>query len=98
MGMCNRLVDVGHNVEEGLEAEEKKERAKHAREAVLKVAVETAMGICEGGPKALRSVVRACGKGEEVENEEYEKVVETWDRNEALEAFREKRRPVFRGV
>jgi methylglutaconyl-CoA hydratase len=34
---------------------------------------------------------------EEMENEMYERVVGTEDRNEALVAFREKRKPVFKG-
>lgn len=69
-----------------------------ARERVLEEAVGLARAICEGGPLALRAVVRAVGGGEVVENREYEGVVGTEDRNEALLAFREKRRPVFKGV
>ena len=69
-----------------------------ARERVLEGAVGVARGICEGGPLAARAVIRAAGWGEEVENEAYEAVVGTEDREEALRAFGEKRRPVFEGV
>lgn len=34
---------------------------------------------------------------EEIENKMYEKVVRTEDRNEALKAFGEKRKPEFKG-
>lgn len=73
-------------------------KAGWAREKVLEGAVGVARGICEGGPGAVRAVLRACGRGEEVENAEYEGVVGMGDRDEALRAFAEKRRPVFRGV
>lgn len=88
-GLCERLVEVGG--EEGM-------KAGWARERVLEGAVGVARGICEGGPGAVRAVLRACGRGEEVENAEYEGVVGMGDRDEALRAFGEKRRPVFRGV
>ncbi|MCJ1410093.1 hypothetical protein MMC19_004178 [Ptychographa xylographoides] len=88
-GLCERLVEVG--AEEGM-------AAGVARERVLEGAVGVARGICEGGPLAARAVIRAAGWGEEVENEAYEAVVGTEDREEALRAFGEKRRPVFEGV
>ena len=69
-----------------------------ARERTLQGAVEVAMGICEGGPAAVRAVLRAVGKGEGVENIEYDGVVGTRDRDEALRAFGEKRKPVFKGL
>lgn len=91
MGLCDRLVEVGD--EEGM-------RVGLARERVLDEAVEVARGICEGGPVAVREAVRAVRGwegGQEVENRAYERVVGTEDRDEALRAFGEKRRPVFRG-
>ena len=74
-------------------------RAGVARERVVEGAVGWAREICEGAPLSARAVVRvvAEGRGEEGENEGYEGVVGSWDRGEALRAFGEKRRPVFRG-
>ena len=69
-----------------------------ARQKVLDGAVDVARWICEGGPAASRAVLRAVGKGEEWENREYEGVVGTADRDEALRAFAEKRKPEFKGV
>ena len=71
-----------------------------ARRKVLRAAVEVAREICEGGPVAVREVVAAVGReggGGEEENRAYERVVGTEDRGEALRAFAEKRRPVFKG-
>lgn len=89
MGLCDRLVEVGD--EEGM-------KEGVARERVLEAAVELARGICEGGPMALRAVIGAAGLGEEAENRAYEGILKTEDRNEALRAFGEKRKPVFKGV
>jgi methylglutaconyl-CoA hydratase len=41
--------------------------------------------------------VEGCALGEKAENAAYELVVRTKDRDEALLAFREKRKPVFKG-
>ncbi|KAF3354652.1 Vacuolar protein-sorting protein BRO1 [Verticillium dahliae VDG1] len=65
---------------------------------VLSEAVRVATEICEGGPVAVRAALQAVGWArEEVENKMYERVVATEDRNEALKAFQEKRKPVFQG-
>jgi methylglutaconyl-CoA hydratase len=78
--------------------EGKEELMKRATEEVLKEAVRLAGEICEGAPVAVRSALQAVGYArEEVENKMYERVVGTSDRDEALVAFREKRRPVFIG-
>ncbi|OTB00325.1 hypothetical protein M426DRAFT_324373 [Hypoxylon sp. CI-4A] len=69
-----------------------------ARNAVLSESVRLAGEICEGGPIAVRSALQAVSWArEEVENAMYERVVKTEDRDEALEAFKEKRKPVFKG-
>jgi methylglutaconyl-CoA hydratase len=90
LGLCDRLVQVP----------EGKEHAGKAREMVLEEAVKLAMEICEGGPIAIRQALKAVNGwqgGEAAENEAYEGVVRTRDRDEALKAFGEKRRPVFEG-
>lgn len=97
LGIADRLVEV--LPEEGKEGEEgKAELMTRAREEVLRESVRLAGEICEGGPIAIRSALQAVNYArEEVENKMYERVVATEDRNEALAAFREKRRPVFKG-
>lgn len=83
IGLANRIVDVGEG---------------EGRERVIDAAVEVAQEICWGGPIAVRAALEAVnGECEEAENAAYEKVVGTRDRDEALAAFREKRRPVFKG-
>jgi len=95
LGIADRLVEV--LPEEGKE-ERKEELMKRANDEVLTAAVRLAGEICEGGPVAVRSALRAVGYArEEVENQMYERVVATEDRHEALKAFREKRRPEFKG-
>lgn len=91
LGLCNRLVEI-------LPDEEKAEGV--ARQKVLKASVQLAKDICEGGPIALREAKRAVDgwqRGEEAENEAYENILTTEDRVEALRAFAEKRKPVFKG-
>jgi methylglutaconyl-CoA hydratase len=89
MGLCDRLVDVGEieDMKEGL-----------ARGKTLQAAVELAMSICEGGPIAARQVIACAGLGEQWENAAYQKVVATKDRDEALKAFAEKRKAVYKGM
>lgn len=72
---------------------------KMEREMVLRKAVGMASVISLQAPLAVRAVMRAVrgDGGEESENEAYESVIRTRDRDEALAAFREKRMPVFRG-
>lgn len=91
IGLCDRLVEI-------LPEEEAKEGA--AREKVLSESIKLALGICEGGPIAIKQAIQAVGnfqKGEAAENEAYAGVIETEDRFEALKAFAEKRKPAFRG-
>lgn len=105
LGIADRLVEVLPEEETG-EAGKKEggetmkgDLASRARRLALAEAVRLAQEICEGGPIAVRAAlaaVRADG-GQELENRMYDKVVRTGDRDEALVAFREKRRPMFKG-
>lgn len=91
IGLCDRLVEVTPE-------EEGKEGA--ARGKVLQESIKLALDICEGGPIAIKQALRAVAefeRGEEAENEAYAGVMETEDRLEALRAFAEKRKPVFKG-
>ena len=98
LGIADRLVEVVEQGEQGGEEGGKEELMRRAKEEVLKEAARLAGEICEGGPVAVRSALQAVGYArEEVENKMYERVLGTSDRDEALLAFREKRRPVFTG-
>ena len=91
IGLCDRLVEI---------TEDEKDASGVARGKVLEQAVSMAREICEGGPVAIRAAMQAMDgwqRGEESENAAYEMVVPTEDRQEALKAFGEKRKPVFRG-
>ena len=71
-----------------------------ARGKVLGQAVALANDICEGGPVAIRAALQAVNgwqSGEEGENKAYEMVLPTADRTEALTAFGDKRKPMFKG-
>lgn len=91
LGLCDRLVEI-------LPEEEKSEGV--ARKKVLDVSVQLAKDICEGGPVALREAMKAVNgwqRGQDAENEAYQNILVTEDRLEALKAFAEKRKPVFKG-
>jgi len=93
LGIADRLVEV---VPE--EGQEGAEVLTSARRAALSEAVRFAQEICEGGPVAIRAGLEAVAWArEEKENEMYKRVVNTEDRDEALKAFGEKRKPVFKG-
>jgi methylglutaconyl-CoA hydratase len=95
LGLCDRLVQV----DEPVDPKDTKALGT-ARERVLSESIELARQICEGGPVAIRQALKAVNEwqvGEGVENAAYEGVVRTKDRDEALAAFREKRKPVFEG-
>jgi methylglutaconyl-CoA hydratase len=97
LGLADRLVEVVPDGEELSEAEEK-EVPMRARRAVLAESVRLATEICEGGPIAVRAGLQAVNWArEEVENAMYQRVVKSEDRDEALLAFKEKRKPVFKG-
>lgn len=97
LGIADRLVQVlPEETTEG-EAEGKVDMGK-ARDETLKEAIKLAGEICEGGPVAIRAALNAVQWArEDVENKMYQRVIGTEDRNEALKAFREKRKPVFKG-
>jgi enoyl-CoA hydratase/carnithine racemase len=75
------------------------------RAGALEQAQQLAREIAQNGPVAVRQAKRAIDRGLEVdlatglelEAMAYEAVIPTRDRVEALEAFSEKRKPVFRG-
>jgi methylglutaconyl-CoA hydratase len=86
IGLANRIVDVGPEEGEG-------------RERTVDAALEVAREICAGAPIAIRVAKRVVkAESDEAENRGYLEVVGTKDRNEALKAFKEKRRPVFEGL
>lgn len=101
LGIADRLVEVlpedeRDAVEQG--AAEPSPMATRARQLALTEAVRLAAEICEGGPVAIRAGLQAVAWArEDKENAMYERVVKTEDRDEALLAFKEKRRPVFKG-
>jgi methylglutaconyl-CoA hydratase len=90
LGLCDRLVEV-------TDAEVKK---GSVHKKTLGHAINLAEQICEGGPIAIKAAliaVQGCALGEQAENAAYQLVVNTKDRDEALAAFKEKRKPTFKG-
>uniref|UniRef100_A0A8H7TTV6 Enoyl-CoA hydratase n=3 Tax=Bionectria ochroleuca TaxID=29856 RepID=A0A8H7TTV6_BIOOC len=94
LGIADRLVEI---VPEDGESDGSK-ILELARRSALSEAVRLAQEICEGGPVAVRAALEAVSWArEDKENEMYQRVVKTEDRDEALKAFQEKRKPVFKG-
>ncbi|KAG6010537.1 hypothetical protein E4U21_005888 [Claviceps maximensis] len=104
LGLADRLVEVVVPDKEKAEHEKTGEKNGHdrvlevARTLALAEAVRLAQEICEGGPVAIRAALQAVAWARhDKESEMYERVVATDDRDEALMAFQEKRKPVFKG-
>lgn len=104
LGLADRLVEVvpGSDAEADRwrrgDPEVGARMARAAGRAALGEAVRLAGEICEGAPVAVRAALQAVQRPHEsVENAMYERVVRTEDRDEALRAFAEKRKPVFKG-
>ncbi|KAL9578446.1 MAG: hypothetical protein Q9212_005712 [Teloschistes hypoglaucus] len=95
MDLCDRL--VGPHVH--LQDEKSEHRAIYQRKTVLDSAIEIAKEICIGAPASTLLLTRMMNEGASAksETEAYERVLQTEDRDEALRAFREKRKPVFTG-
>lgn len=92
LGIADRLVEVIP------EDERDSNILPIARKTALAEAVRLAQEICDGGPIAIRAALQAVQWARpEKEAEMYQRVVNTEDRNEALKAFQEKRKPVFKG-
>ncbi|KAL8853053.1 MAG: hypothetical protein Q9221_002083 [Calogaya cf. arnoldii] len=93
IGLCDRVVGPTMKT-----MQTEKMPDKDVRQFVLQCAIDMAGEICEGGPATTRPVMNMVrGGGERTEAEEYENVLATEDRNEALRAFTEKRKAVFKG-
>lgn len=91
LGVCNRLVELS-------ESEAQEEGA--ARSKALEVSMALARQICEGGPIGVQQALVAVNdweKGEEGMLGPYKVVTATEDRNEALRAFGDRRKPVYQG-
>lgn len=97
LGLADRLVEV-QQPDETQEGSEKEDVLSVSRSVALNEAIRFAQEICEGAPVAIRASLEAARWArEDKENQMSARVVVTEDRNEALRAFAEKRKPLFKG-
>ena len=93
--------DINHGSGHDPPAHQRTKRASDSiREKVDQEAISFALELCKGAPLATTAALRAVRGWQDAglsEARAYEDVVRTKDRDEALAAFREKRRPVFEG-
>ena len=99
LGLCERLVEEEETYHEQLSSLERN------NDVVLDAAMKMANDICEGAPVAIGAAYRTVGQGSgnrgpkvEWEDIMYDRVLQTRDRDEALLAFKEKRKPSFKGL
>ena len=90
LGLCDRVVDI---------IPERQSQLDWTRKLVLQEALLLAHTICQGAPLAVRAAKKSVQSWQirEAETMAYDEIVGTHDRNEALRAFQEKRKPFFRG-
>ena len=91
LGLCDRLIEVT--------VEEQQEAGK-ARTKVLDASIDLARDICSGGPIAIGAAMHAVNgwqRGDAAMREAYDIILPTEDRMEALRAFGEKRKPMYKG-
>ncbi|KAL8926532.1 MAG: hypothetical protein Q9208_002859 [Pyrenodesmia sp. 3 TL-2023] len=94
LGLCDRL--CGPSLED---IQSKSIGDDVLRQSVMDGALEMAREICEGGPATTYPVIKmmATSTPQSREAAAYDEVLKTQDRDEALRAFAEKRKPVFQG-
>jgi methylglutaconyl-CoA hydratase len=91
LGLCDRLIEV---------TEDEQKEAGKARGKVLDASLDLAKEICAGGPIAIGAAMDAVNgwqRGDAAMREAYDIILKTEDRMEALRAFAEKRKPVYKG-
>ncbi|KAF4585925.1 enoyl-CoA hydratase/isomerase [Ophiocordyceps camponoti-floridani] len=100
IGLADRLVEVQPRKAHASDETSSPDAGllRDARVAAHDEALRLANEICEGGPIAVRAAIEAVDDASPLmEVDMYDRVVDTCDRNEALKAFVEKRKPVFTG-
>ena len=92
-GLCNRICGPSKS-----HIDEKELDDALVREMVTEGALEMAKNICKGGPGTTGPAMKAVKSRQWIDEfQGYNDVVQMEDRNEALRAFAEKRKPFFSG-